>query len=111
MKRYIFFSFLIACSLTVFGQGNIYVVSAVKGTVTNISGKKIAVGEKVKLTDQLVFTSTTSLLILVHPTFGRVVATPNSNKSITAKNNLFTVLLKDILPAEQKPIKMAAVGG
>lgn len=108
MKKIICIYLLIAFSLTVKAQDNIYFVSAIKGTVTNAAGKKIVIGEKLHLSDKLLFTSEKAVLVLANQTFGRVVVTPgNSNKNIIPKNNIFTVLLKDILPSNQVAVKMA----
>jgi hypothetical protein len=108
MKKYIVFQFLIACFFNLQAQDT-YIVSSVKGTITDRFGKKIVVGEKLKPSDKLVFSSKTSTLILAHPILGRLVITPNSNKVVNAKNNLFSVLLKDLLPPPSAPVVTAAL--
>ena len=85
-----------------------YFVTVVKGKVTRPDGTKIATGNKLLLTDKLVFETKESLLILLPPSKGRfVVSAATAPASSSSK---FTLLIKDYLQLHAQNVRLSTRG-
>jgi len=105
MKKFALLSLFVMCITTSFAQES-YFVTIVKGSVSKADGSAIKPGSKVLLTDKVSMGSKESLLILLHPSKGRIVVTPKT--ATASKDNKFVVLIKDFLDLNQQTVRLSS---
>jgi hypothetical protein len=105
MKRYVLTALLLWCITTGFAQES-YFVTIVKGSVLKTDGSAIKPGSKLLLTDKVNMASKESLLILLHPSKGRIVISPQA--ASPSKDNKFVLLVKDFLELNQKNVRLSS---
>jgi hypothetical protein len=105
MIKFVITSLFLLCMVNSFAQEN-YFVTIVKGSVSKLDGSIIKPGSKLLLTDKVSMGSKESLLILLHPSKGRIVVSPQSASA--AKDNKFVLLIKDFLDLNQKNVRLSS---
>ena len=105
MKKYLLILLLLMIVATGFAQES-YFVTIVKGSVSKADGSAIKPGSKLFLTDKVSMTSKESLLILLHPSKGRIVVSPQA--ATQTKDNKFVVLIKDFLDLNQQTVRLSS---
>jgi hypothetical protein len=105
MKKFVLIPFLLLCMATSFAQES-YFVTIVKGSVSKADGSAIKPGSKLLLTDKVSLGTKESLLILLHPSKGRIVVSPQA--AATTKDNKFVLLIKDFLDLNQKNVRLSS---
>lgn len=105
MKKFLLISLLLMGIATCFAQES-YFVTIVKGNVSKANGLAIKPGSKVLLTDKVTMGTKESLLILLHPSKGRIVVTPKA--ATASKDNKFVVLIKDFLDLNQQTVRLSS---
>lgn len=105
MKRFALLSLLFLCIATCFAQEN-YFVTIVKGSVSKADGSVIKPGSKLLLTDKVNMGSKESLLILLHPSKGRIVV--SAQGATASKDNKFVLLIKDFLDLNQQNVRLSS---
>lgn len=83
-----------------------YFVTMVKGNVTKADGSAIKTGSKLSITDKVSMGSKESLLILLHPSRGRIVVSPQT--AVPSKDNRFVLLVKDFLQMNQQQVRLSS---
>ena len=83
-----------------------YFVTIVKGSVSKVDGSAIKPGSKLLLTDKVTMGTKESLLILLHPSKGRIVV--SAQTATASKDNKFVVLVKDFLDLNQQTVRSEA---
>ena len=83
-----------------------YFVTVVKGIVSKPDGSAIKPGSKLLLTDKVSLGTKESLLILLHPSKGRIVVSAQS--ATPSKDNKFVLLIKDFLDLNQQNIRLSS---
>ena len=105
MRNYILSLIFLCWSATTFAQDP-YFVTVVKGSVTKKDGTAVTVGSKLDLLDKVTFATKESLLILLHPSKGRlVVSAANAQPN---KENSFTLLIKDFLKMNGQSMRLSS---
>jgi hypothetical protein len=107
MKRFVSVPFFLLCIATCFAQES-YFVTIVKGSVSKADGSAIKPGSKLLLTDKVSLGTKESLLILLHPSKGRIVVSPQT--AALSKDNKFVLLIKDFLELNQKNVRLSSRG-
>jgi hypothetical protein len=105
MKRYVLTALLFLNVSSGFAQES-YFVTVVKGIVSKADGSAIKTGSKLLLTDKVNMASKESLLILLHPSKGRIVLSPQAAN--VSKDNKFVLLVKDFLDLNQKNVRLSS---
>lgn len=105
MKKFVLLPLLLLCMATGFAQES-YFVTIVKGSVLKADGSAIKPGSKLLLTDKVSLGTKESLLILLHPSKGRIVVSPQS--TAPTKDNKFVLLIKDFLDLNQKSVRLSS---
>jgi hypothetical protein len=105
MKKFVLVPLLLFCIATCFAQES-YFVTIVKGSVSKADGLAIKPGSKLLLTDKVSLGTKESLLILLHPSKGRIVISPQAAAS--TKDNKFVLLIKDFLDLNQKNVRLSS---
>lgn len=105
MKKFVLLSLLCMCMANGFAQES-YFVTIVKGSVSKADGAAIKPGSKLLLTDKVSLGSKESLLILLHPSKGRIVISPQ--KATPSKENKFELLIKDFLKMNQQNVRLSS---
>lgn len=105
MKKFVLLSLLYMCMATCLAQES-YFVTVVKGSVSKPDGSAIKPGAKLLLTDKVSMTTKESLLILLHPSKGRIVVSPQ--KATPSKDNKFVLLIKDFLEMNQQNVRLSS---
>jgi hypothetical protein len=83
-----------------------YFVTIVKGSVLKADGSAIKPGSKLLLTDKVSLGTKESLLILLHPSKGRIVVSPQT--ATANKDNKFVLLIKDYFDLNQKAVRLSS---
>lgn len=107
MKRSLLL-FLLQLSFFIALAQDSYFVTVVKGKVTRADGTKLATGNKLLLTDKLIFDSRESLVILLHPSKGRFMISPA--KAPASASNQFTLFIKDYLELHVQNVRLSSRG-
>jgi hypothetical protein len=105
MKRFVLMSLFLLCIATGFAQES-YFVTVVKGSVSKPDGSAIKPGSKLLLTDKVSLGTKESLLILLHPSKGRIVV--SAQAATPSKDNKFVLLIKDFLDLNQQNIRLSS---
>lgn len=105
MKKFALMPLLLLCMATSFAQES-YFVTIVKGSVSKADGSAIKPGSKLLLTDKVSLGTKESLLILLHPSKGRIVVSAQS--ATPSKDNKFVLLIKDFLDLNQQNIRLSS---
>jgi hypothetical protein len=105
MKRFALMCLLLLCMASCFAQES-YFVTVVKGSVSKPDGSAIKTGSKLLLTDKVSLGTKESLLILLHPSKGRVVV--SAQAATPSKDNKFVLLIKDFLDLNQQNIRLSS---
>lgn len=105
MKRFVLLLLLFLCMATCFAQES-YFVTVVKGSVVKADGAAIKPGSKLLLTDKVNMGTKESLLILLHPSKGRIVVSPQT--ATASKDNKFVLLVKDFLNMNQQNVRLSS---
>ncbi len=105
MKKYLLLSVLLLCMATSFAQES-YFVTIVKGIVAKADGSAIKPGSKLLLTDKVTMGTKESLLILLHPSKGRIVV--SAQTATASKDNKFLLLIKDFLELSQNNVRLSS---
>lgn len=105
MKKIVLLSLLMMSIATGFAQET-YFVTVVKGSVSKADGSAIKPGSKVSTTDKVNMGTKESLLILLHPSKGRIVVSPQAAKP--SKDNKFVLLVKDFLELNQQQVRLSS---
>ncbi len=104
MKKFLLLPLLLLCLATSFAQES-YFVTIVKGSVSKADGSAIKPGSKLLLTDKVRLGTKESLLILLHPSKGRIVVSPQA--TAPTKDNKFVLLIKDFMELSQKSVRLS----
>lgn len=104
MKKYLITILLLLYLLPGFAQES-YFVTVVKGSVLKADGSAIKPGSKLLLTDKVSMASKESLLILLHPSNGRIVISPQGANA--SKDNRFVLLIKDFFQLHQNNVRLS----
>lgn len=105
MKIFLLISSFFICAATCIAQDS-YFVTIVKGSVLKPDGSPVKPGSKLMITDKVSFSTKESLLILLHPSKGRIVV---SAQNATASNdNKFVLLIKDFLELSQNNVRLSS---
>jgi hypothetical protein len=94
------------CSAWAFTQDQYFVTVVKGGSATKKDGTPVTVGTKLALADKVTFTSKDGLLILLHPSKGRVVV--SAANAEPNKQNSFTLQVKDFLQINSKQVRASA---
>ena len=105
MKKFVLLPLLLLCMATSFAQES-YFVTVVKGSVSKPDGSAIKPGSKLLLTDKVSLGTKESLLILLHPSKGRIVV--SAQAATPSKDNKFVLLIKDFLDLNQQHIRLSS---
>ena len=105
MKKYLITVLCLLFLSTGFAQES-YFVTIVKGNVLKADGSAIKPGSKLLLTDKVSMTSKECLLILLHPSKGRIVISPQAANE--SKDNRFVLLIKDFLQLHQNNVRLSS---
>ncbi len=105
MKKFVLLSLLMMCMAPCFAQES-YFVTIVKGSVSKADGSAIKPGSKILLTDKVSLGTKESLLILLHPSKGRIVVSPQA--ATPTKDNKFVLLIKDFLELSQNNVRLSS---
>ena len=105
MKKYVLVILLLMGMATCFAQES-YFVTIVKGSVSKADGSAVKPGSKLLLTDKVSLGSKESLLILLHPSKGRIVV--SAQTATASKDNKFVVLIKDFLDLNQQTVRLSS---
>jgi hypothetical protein len=105
MKRYVLTALLLFSIATGFAQES-YFVTVVKGSVAKADGLAIKPGTKLLLTDKVSMGTKESLLILLHPSKGRIVV--SAQAASATKDNKFVLLIKDFLNLNQSNVRLSS---
>ena len=105
MKKYLLILLLLMIVATGFAQES-YFVTIVKGSVSKADGSAVKPGSKLLLTDKVSLGSKESLLILLHPSKGRIVVSPQA--ATPSKDNKFVLLIKDFLELNQQNVRLSS---
>lgn len=105
MKKIVFISLLLLCLTNCFAQES-YFVTVVKGSVSKADGSAIKPGAKLLLTDKVSLGTKESLLILLHPSKGRIVV--SAQAANPSKDNKFVLLIKDFLNLNQNNVRLSS---
>lgn len=105
MKKFVLLSLILMSIITCFAQET-YFVTVVKGSVTKADGSAIKPGNKVSTADKVSMGTKESLLILLHPSKGRIVVSPQAASQ--AKDNKFVLLVKDFLDLNQQQVRLSS---
>lgn len=105
MKKIVLLSLLMMSIATGFAQET-YFVTVVKGSVSKADGSAIKPGSKVSTADKVNMGTKESLLILLHPSKGRIVVSPQAAKP--SKDNKFVLLVKDFLELNQQQVRLSS---
>jgi len=98
-------SLLLLCMAGSFAQES-YFVTVVKGSVSKADGSAVKPGTKLLLTDKVSLATKESLLILLHPSKGRIVV--SAQTATPSKDNKFVLLIKDFLSLNQQNIRLSS---
>ena len=105
MKKYVLVLLLLMCIITCFAQES-YFVTIVKGSVSKADGSAVKPGSKLLLTDKVSLGTKESLLILLHPSKGRIVV--SAQTATASKDNKFVLLIKDFLELSQNNVRLSS---
>lgn len=105
MKKTVLMFLLLLCMATSFAQES-YFVTVVKGSVSKADGSAIKPGAKLLLTDKVSLGTRESLLILLHPSKGRIVV--SAQAASATKDNKFILLVKDFLNLNQNNVRLSS---
>lgn len=105
MKKFVLLSLLCMCMASCFAQES-YFVTVVKGSVSKPDGSAIKPGSKLLLTDKVSLGTKESLLILLHPSKGRIVV--SAQAATPSKDNKFVLLIKDFLELSQNNVRLSS---
>lgn len=105
MKRPVILLLLLMSMATGFAQES-YFVTVIKGSVSKADGSAIKPGAKLLLTDKVSLGTKESLLILLHPSKGRIVV--SAQAATASKDNKFVVLVKDFLNLNQSNVRLSS---
>ena len=105
MKKFSLVLLFIMCISTGFAQES-YFVTIVKGSVSKADGSAVKPGSKLLLTDKVSLGSKESLLILLHPSKGRIVV--SAQTATASKDNKFVLLIKDFLELNQQNVRLSS---
>ncbi len=105
MKKFVLVPLLFLCMANCFAQES-YFVTVVKGSVSKPDGSAVKPGSKLLLTDKVSLGTKESLLILLHPSKGRIVVSPQA--TAPTKDNKFVLLIKDFLDLNQKNVRLSS---
>lgn len=105
MRKTILLFLVLLSMITAFAQES-YFVTVVKGSASKADGSVIKPGSKLLLTDKVSLATKESLLILLHPSKGRIVV--SAQAAAPAKDNRFVVLVKDFLDLNQNNIRLSS---
>lgn len=83
-----------------------YFVTMIKGSVSKADGSPVKTGSKLSTTDKVIMGSKESLLILLHPSKGRIVVSPQT--AAPSKDNRFVLLVKDFLQMNQQQVRLSS---
>lgn len=83
-----------------------YFVTVVKGSVNKTDGSPVKPGSKLTTADKVTMGSKESLLILLHPSKGRIVISPQT--ATASKDNRFVLLVKDFLQMNQQQVRLSS---
>ncbi len=105
MRKIILLFLVLFVTLAAFAQES-YFVTVVKGSASKADGSAIKPGSKLLLTDKVSLATRESLLILLHPSKGRIVV--SAQAAAPAKDNRFVVLVKDFLDLNQNSVRLSS---
>jgi hypothetical protein len=105
MKKFLILSLLLMSIATGFAQES-YFVTVVKGSVSKADGSAIKPGSKLSTADKVNMGTKESLLILLHPSKGRIVVSPQA--ATPSKDNKFVLLVKDFLDLNQQQVRLSS---
>jgi len=105
MKKIVLLSLFLMSMATAFAQET-YFVTVVKGSVSKADGSAIKPGSKLSTADKVSMGSKESLLILLHPSKGRIVVSPQA--ATPSKDNKFVLLVKDFLDLNQQQVRLSS---
>ncbi|MFM6925869.1 MAG: hypothetical protein ACKOU7_10250 [Ferruginibacter sp.] len=105
MKRFVLSTMFLLFVATGFTQEN-YFVTVVKGSVSKADGSAIKPGAKLSTADKVTMGNRESLLILLHPSKGRIVVSPQASSQ--PKDNKFVLLVKDFLNLNQNNVRLSS---
>lgn len=105
MKTCLLIVSLFICTATSFAQDS-YFVTIVKGSVLKADGAAVKPGSKLMITDKVSFGTKESLLILLHPSKGRIVV--SAQNATASKDNKFVLLVKDFLELSQNNVRLSS---
>ena len=105
MKKFALIPLLLLFITTCFAQES-YFVTVVKGSVSKPDGSAIKPGSKLLLTDKVSLGTKESLLILLHPSKGRIVV--SAQTATPSKDNKFVLLIKDFLELSQQSVRLSS---
>ena len=105
MKKISLVLLFLMCMATGFAQES-YFVTIVKGSVSKADGSAVKPGSKLLLTDKIILGTKESLLILLHPSKGRIVVSAQS--ATASKDNKFILLIKDFLELSQNSVRLSS---
>jgi hypothetical protein len=105
MKKIVLLSLFLLCVATGFAQES-YFVTVVKGSVSKADGSAIKPGSKLSTADKVSMGTKESLLILLHPSKGRIVVSPQA--ATPSKDNKFVLVVKDFLELNQQQVRLSS---
>ena len=105
MKKFSLILLFLMCIATGFAQES-YFVTIVKGSVSKADGSAVKPGSKLLLTDKVSLGTKESLLILLHPSKGRIVI--SAQTATASKDNKFILLIKDFLELSQNSVRLSS---
>lgn len=105
MKKYVLVLLLLMGMANCFAQES-YFVTIVKGSVSKVDGSAVKPGSKLLLTDKVSLGTKESLLILLHPSKGRIVV--SAQTATASKDNKFVLLIKDFLELSQNNVRLSS---